>query len=134
MKLTSKQERAHKAQGPWDFIVLGPLVGAVRTTQRAKWVDPRYQRYAVFKMLIRALADKAGVPSEIPSGHWATVSINVLWLKGARCDLDNLVKSVLDGLWKQDRMVLEIRAQCSLGNARYVNVPEEQMRVRVEIR
>lgn len=89
----------------YNFRIPGPLVGAVRTTQRQKFVDPRYAKYNAFKRTVRLLANRAGVPHEL-NGKSATVRITAFWRKRQRVDGDNAIKSVLDSLWKQDRRVL----------------------------
>lgn len=89
----------------WTFT-LPELMGAVRTTQRAKFCDPRYKRYAQYKTLIRAIANQAGVPDDLDPKKRYSLTIIAYWTKKARCDLDNVLKAVLDGLFKQDRRVL----------------------------
>ena len=94
----------------FDFVVPGPLVGAVRTTQRAKFVDPNYKRYAAFKNHLRICADLVEVPCELEPRDSVSVEIQASWKKRQRIDLDNVVKSVLDGLWRNDRRVISIVA------------------------
>ena len=91
-----------------SFTIDGPLVGAVRTTQRQKWVDPRYKKYQAFKERVRLIANAAGVPDEIPKDGSASVFIRIHWEKRARADCDNVGKSFLDALWKNDRRVLKL--------------------------
>jgi Holliday junction resolvase RusA-like endonuclease len=108
-----------------SFIVEGPLVGYVRTTQRAKWVDPAYKRYQAFKATVRLLANAAGVPECIDAS--ASVWVHVHWVKRARCDLDNAIKAILDSLWKNDRRVQYINA------GSYEGKVEEKAFVEVEV-
>jgi len=91
------------------FSVENPM-GAVRTTQRQKLVDPRAKRYEAYKRRVRLVANLAGVPDEIGKDERAVVEIEVCWEKLPKCDLDNAVKGLLDALWKQDRRVKEIHA------------------------
>ena len=93
----------------WTFTFSDPM-GAVRTTQRAKWVDPRYKRYAAYKARLRLLANSNGVPSALdPKGSYS-LRVNAWWKGKATCDLDNLIKGAMDALWKNDRRVVEIAA------------------------
>lgn len=96
-----------------SFTIPGPLVGAVRTTQRQKFVDPRYHKYARFKTLVRLLANQHDIPHSIRPTESFAVGIWVSWVKRQRVDLDNVVKSVLDALWANDRRVLCIQAESS---------------------
>lgn len=89
----------------WTFT-LPELMGAVRTTQRAKFCDPRYKRYAQYKTLVRAIANQAGVPDDLDPKKRYTLWLTAYWQKKATADLDNVLKAVLDGLFKQDRRVL----------------------------
>lgn len=82
----------------------------VRTTQRQKFVDPRYHKYAAWKRTLRIEANVAGFPRELKSDRRYRLSLDVYWRGKARADLDNLVKAVLDGLFDQDRRVLVIDA------------------------
>jgi Holliday junction resolvase RusA-like endonuclease len=91
-------------------VVPGPLVGAVRTTQRAKFSSPAYRRYKDFKTRLRILATLQDIPRDLDADGRYSVSVDVRWKLRARCDLDNLVKSALDALWKQDRRVMHISA------------------------
>jgi hypothetical protein len=92
----------------WSFEVTEQLQGYVRTTQKQKWVDPRYKRYLGWKGLIRLLANVAGVPDELPRDSRAVVSCAVTWNRKARLDGDNFLKGILDSLWRQDRRVMEL--------------------------
>ena len=89
----------------WTFTI-PELMGAVRTTHRAKFCDPRYKRYAQYKTLVRAIANQAGVPDDLDPKKRYSLALFVYWKKKARADLDNVLKAVLDGLFKQDRRVL----------------------------
>jgi hypothetical protein len=75
----------------WTFEINEQLQGYVRTTQRAKWVDPRYKRYLGWKGLVRLLATVAGVPEELPRDCRAVVSASVTWNRKARLDGDNFL-------------------------------------------
>lgn len=97
--------------GSWSFDVQGPLVSAVRTTQRGKFCSPAYKRYASFKQVVRAIADIAGVPQDLDPDGIYSVTVEVWWKKRQRQDCDNLIKSFLDSLWRQDRRVLETHYQ-----------------------
>lgn len=40
-----------------------------------------------------------------------SVGVSVSWKKKQRSDLDNVVKGILDALWKNDRRVLFLHAE-----------------------
>lgn len=93
----------------WTFT-LDSIVPYVRTTQRQKHVDPRYGRYRRWKEYVRTVANTASVPAELNRDSAYGVEITVQWSGKARADLDNVVKGVIDALWKQDRQVKQIMA------------------------
>lgn len=93
--------------GTWSFMVDEPLIGF--PVHAKPWSDTA-KRYVAFKGKVRLFADLAGVPSEIPAGYRATVSLDVAWKKKARIDLSNIQKAVEDGLFLRDRGIGEIHA------------------------
>lgn len=93
----------------WIVYAPTPLIGAVRTTQRQKFVDPRYKVYQAWKSAFRYHANLELIPKILRADSRYTVEIDMKWRKRARSDGDNLIKAVLDALWKQDRRVLDIR-------------------------
>lgn len=98
----------------WTFEFDNPM-GAVRSTQRSKWVDPAAKRYEGYKRMVRLIANTAGVPDVIGKGQTARAKVTLYWEKRAKCDLDNAVKGILDALWKQDRQVMKIEAEAIVG-------------------
>jgi Holliday junction resolvase RusA-like endonuclease len=106
----------------WNLTIPGPIMGAVRTTQRQKWCDPRYKVYQAYKERIRLMANLEGVPNELNKGAYYRLELQVFWAGAARADLDNVIKGVLDALFKQDRRVLSIKAhaneRCGKANER----------------
>lgn len=92
----------------YTFQLEGPLQAYVRTTQRQKWVDPRYKRYLGWKGLVRLFATAQGIPDSLTQDCRATVSAAVMWNRKARLDGDNFIKGILDSLWPQDRRVMEL--------------------------
>lgn len=102
-------------------------MGAVRTTQRGKFTSPRYAAYATFKKLVALKAAEACCPRALGDDDNMSVSVAVNWKRRQRIDLDNLVKAVLDSLWRQDRRVTRISCY-SRESAGY-----EDMRVTVEV-
>ena len=92
----------------YKLVIEGPLMGAVRTTQRQKWVDPRYKLYEQFKNYVRLLGNQARIPDTLSSSDKVFVRFNVYWTKRARIDADNIIKGVLDALWPNDRRVLSL--------------------------
>ncbi len=106
-----------------EFVVPGRPVPAVRMTQRGKWVRPEAQRYLDYKEFIGWLAKR-----HFSKRFMGPIKLCVeAYIDGGRPgDLDNIVKSIQDGLngiaWKDDCQVVEIHAR------RHKGVPE-----RVEI-
>jgi hypothetical protein len=107
-------ERRRVAQGGTDvvsaptlsrhsFRIDGPLLG-YRASARAAF-DPRYRG---FKNMVRVLADVAGVPYNLEKGDKAEVFVKVYWIKKARIDTSNVLKSLEDGLFKQDRGIVAV--------------------------
>ena len=92
----------------WEFEIEGPLVAAVRTTSRQKWVCPRWKRYAAFKKQVRLLASLEGIPEVLERNDEVRVEIDVRWRLRARADGDNIIKGIIDALFCQDRRVLGI--------------------------
>ena len=94
----------------WTFR-LDWIVPYVRTTQRQKFVDKRYKRYAEWKAFCRMAASAKGVPEALDKRERYEVHVAVYWRGSARADLDNCVKGLLDALWAQDRRVLKLTAE-----------------------
>lgn len=124
-------------QAPKLFIPTEPM-GAVRTTQKQKFSDPRYQKYATYKTHIALLvgsrvrmipAGKAIIITDltfympIPASGKVTrlnystgKRIQVPVMEGmphmAKPDIDNLVKGLFDSLngvaWADDNQVFKI--------------------------
>ena len=132
MRPKRKRKTSHHPPGEpgiqsYALTVPGPVRGAVRTTQRAKWVDPAYARYRAFKTTIRLYANQAGIPIALRSDQSACVRLSVNWVGRQRCDLDNVLKGLLDALWANDRRVTEI-----VGTTRE-NTGDESISIEVEI-
>ena len=92
----------------YSFNIPDIIMGAVRTTQRQKWVDPRYKKYKAYKILVRSLADQKGVPDTLDKDSSCAVDITAHWIKKQRCDGDNVIKGILDAIFKNDKRVLYI--------------------------
>jgi Holliday junction resolvase RusA-like endonuclease len=88
----------------------GPLTPYVRTTQRQKWVDPRYKKYQAFKDTFRLCLNSQLFPIELDKKTRYEVDIEISAVGKVRYDLDNGIKSVLDAAWKQDKQVKCIKA------------------------
>ena len=95
-------------QEGWEFRVPGPIQGYVRTTQRQKWVDPRYKRYQRWKQTIRSIANVANVPEILCRDCRYQINVIVNWRRRPRCDADNVLKGLIDALWRQDRQIYNI--------------------------
>jgi Holliday junction resolvase RusA-like endonuclease len=110
------------------FIPILPM-GAVRTTQRQKFSDKRYLKYAAYKMKIGLLAREVfKTPLEGPISAHVTFYMPIpdSWSQkkkdsklGAfhtsKPDIDNLIKGMFDSLnkitWKDDNQVYEVYSQ-----------------------
>ena len=80
----------------------------VRTTQRQKFVDPRYKKYSNFKRSFRLWANTQGFPEDLDPEKTYSLVVNI-HLKGkATCDLDNQAKSIMDSAFPQDRRILNL--------------------------
>lgn len=93
------------------FVIEGRPVPAVRMTQRGKWVRLSAKRYLAYREVVGWTAKlRFPQPWTCPVGVFIAVHTRTF-----RGDLDNIVKSVLDGLngvaWKDDAQVVEIRAR-----------------------
>lgn len=84
----------------WNFIITEPILGFI--AHAAPWL-PKAKRYVLYKTRIRALANLAGVPDEIPEGMSCVLSLMVAWKAKARVDQDNVLKAVTDSMFKRDR-------------------------------
>lgn len=102
------------------FSIPGKAVPCVRTTQKQKWVSKSYKRYEDYRRRIKAhvlgvMLQKRIKQIEEPVGVTADV-----FIKGnVRGDLDNILKSILDGiqadkknpgLIKNDKQVVSLAA------------------------
>lgn len=110
------------------FIPIEPM-GAVRTTQRQKFVDKRAQKYHTYKQQIALLAkEQINTPSESPIMADITfyMPIPSNWsakkkerMNGAvhrsKPDIDNLIKGLFDSFnkiaWKDDNQVFEVHSK-----------------------
>jgi Holliday junction resolvase RusA-like endonuclease len=110
----------------WTFVLEEPVMGAVRMTKGGKFYwpkkDPNHPvaRYLRYKERVRCVANLAGVPDTLPKGTRITVSIATDWKQSQRADGDNVIKGVLDALWKNDRRVTDLHytAEEHTGNER----------------
>lgn len=106
------------------FIPIKPM-GAVRTTQKQKWMDERAKRYFTYKLEIAHIAKQTfKQPSEKPiladvtfylpipaNGRSKKKKVYPGDFHQVKPDLDNLIKGVFDSLngisWKDDNQVCE---------------------------
>lgn len=91
----------------WD----GSMVPCVRTTQKQKFVDPRYQKYHQWKRSFRLWANTQGFPEDLDLAKSYHIDITIRLKGRTRYDLDNAIKGVLDSLFKQDRRIIQIEAR-----------------------
>lgn len=96
-----------------QFTVPGRPVGAVRMTQRGKFVRKYAGRYLAYKNQVGWAAKAAGV-QPIPKGTEVEVKIKVYMRRtpGRQPDLDNIQKGILDGLngfgYDDDRQITRL--------------------------
>ena len=87
------------------------MVPCVRTTQKQKFVDPRYQKYHRWKQEFRLWANTQGFPEDLDLKMSYAIDITIRLKGRTRYDLDNAIKGVLDSLFKQDRRIIQIEAR-----------------------
>jgi Holliday junction resolvase RusA-like endonuclease len=110
------------------FIPIFPM-GAVRTTQKQKFVDERAQRYFSYKHQIAMLVKQhIHRPSEFPILVDVTfyMPMPASWsgkkkerhngqIHKSKPDIDNLIKGLFDSLnkiaWKDDNLVYEVHSK-----------------------
>lgn len=95
----------------YKMVWYGTLVPYVRTTQKQKWVDPRYKRYQAWKDVFRLSANTQGFPSELDPLTDYCVSIKIKLAGARRADVDNFCKGSLDALFTQDTRVAVINVE-----------------------
>ena len=83
----------------------------VRTTQKQKWVDPRYKKYQQWKAAFRLAANLSKFPCSLDPGGSYRLDVLCCWKGKARADLDNVCKAIQDSLVQNDRRILEINAR-----------------------
>lgn len=105
-------------------------MGAVRTTQRQKWVDPSAKRYNAYKQAIAGSAASQSIVGQPTPAPLALKMVFVMpipesWSKKKRWDalnkahmtkpdLDNLIKGCTDALngvvWQDDKQIVSVEA------------------------
>ncbi len=111
------------------FAVPGRPMGYVRTTQRQKWVDPRWKRYQAFKNAVAACSWQVGpwdaIIDAIRNGK-VYLEITIYYKSNARRpDPTNVLNGVIDALFRQDRNVV--------GRVKDFHFDKENPRVEVTI-
>lgn len=96
------------------LLIPGRPVPAVRMTQRGKYIKSQAQRYLEYKQMV-GWAGRVAINRPLPKGHKASVTMRFFLCGGQTPDIDNLIKSILDGLngiaWEDDKQVIEVKAQ-----------------------
>jgi Holliday junction resolvase RusA-like endonuclease len=109
------------------IIVPGRPVPAVRMTQRSKYKSKQALRYLDYKEQVGWAAKACGVRQPM-SGDLVVHAIAYLMPRTPEPDVDNLGKSMLDGLngiaWVDDRQVMKLTVE-----KRWVLSAEEQKAV-----
>ena len=119
------------------FTVPGRPVPAVRMTQRGKYLD-KSQRYLAYKEAVGWKAKEA-MGSRKPTEEHLLVEI-WFYIAGRKiCDIDNLAKSIMDGMNKivylDDKQVVDLVVhRRGSDNERAEVFVKRQPRVEVEIR
>jgi len=97
-----------------QFTVPGRPVPAVRTTQRQKFVDPRYAKYRDYKDYFAMLAQHELNKHRLASfskDEPIVFNAKVYLYSKRRVDVDNLLKSFFDAsnriLWHDDSQVVK---------------------------
>jgi len=93
----------------WFAVWGGEVHPYVRTTQRQKWVDQRYKKYAAWKDAFRASLNVQDFPSDLDKEKRYSIEIVVMASGKLRCDGDNQIKAILDGAFRQDRRIKSIK-------------------------
>lgn len=97
-----------------QLVIPGRPVPAVRMTQRGKYIKPQAQRYLVYKDMV-GWQGRSKIKTPLPKSTNASVSIQFYIHKGQTPDIDNLIKSILDGLngiaWQDDKQVVKVIAE-----------------------
>lgn len=105
------------------FRVEGPVVPAVRMTQRTKFLPPA-QRYLAYQGEVRLRAKEA-MAGAAPLAGPVVVRI-LIAARERRYDLDNGIKGILDSLnrvaFVDDKQVVRIDADVRDGEFEYVHV------------
>lgn len=95
------------------LIIQGRPVPAVRMTQRSKYKNQQAQRYLAYKEQIGWEAKAAKL--ERLQDYNVHIEIKCYFCGGKECDVDNLAKSMLDGLngvaYDDDRQVQKLTVQ-----------------------
>lgn len=95
------------------LIIQGRPIPAVRMTQKSKFVNQQAKRYLAYKDQIGWEAKAARI--ERLQDYNVHVDIKCYFCGGKECDVDNLAKSMLDGLngiaYDDDRQVQKITVQ-----------------------
>ncbi len=125
-----------------EFIVPGRPVPKVRMTRQGRYTD-RAQKCLGYQSRVRELAWVAALQQgwQMPDGP-VTISIRFSIGKGPYPDIDNLAKSVLDGLQPDPRQQSNRSGVIADDNAQHIDgldltvqtgVPEDQQQVAIRI-
>lgn len=128
---------ATSARDEIEMIIFGHPVPAVRTTQRQKFKDERYEKYHEYKNRIKAATFEAvyqKFEKFIQILGKVRVSVKVYIYGGIVGDVDNYLKTALDGLQlsqflKNDKQVKG--GFCEIINLAIEDKPEERMEILV---
>lgn len=97
-----------------QFTIPGRPIPAVRTTQRQKFVDPRYAKYRDYKEYFAMLAQQELNKHHLPrfsKDEDVVFNAKIYLYSKRRIDIDNLLKSFFDAsnsiLWYDDSQVVK---------------------------
>lgn len=102
----------------FSFQIPGKPQPAVRMTQKSKFKNVYAQRYLVYKQLVGTIAKeamhKANIWEPLEGNIFISINIHLMKPDKRRWDIDNVVKSILDGCnhiaWQDDKQVIGITA------------------------
>ena len=91
--------------GVFRMVWSGPIVPYIRTTQRQKWVDPRYKKYAAWKDEFRLIANIQNFPATLDKDVDYSLAVTIRLAGARRYDCDNAGKGIADALFEQDTRI-----------------------------
>lgn len=82
-----------------SFFIDGPLFG-----MRDKPSSP----LSAWKLVLKQKAAEAGFPMKLKKTSTFGLQLDIYWMSKANRDADNVLKTVLDAIWRGDRRILNV--------------------------